>query len=137
MIRYSRFDRPEVMFSLFAKEVGAKITALPVTEPFHVFSLASSELEDTSIEFKKHEEAQVEKVLGIVSAAAKSAGAACDVLHVEHEHVYQAIIDAASARRCDLIIMVSHGRRGVSAVVLGSEMVKVLAHSKIPVLVYR
>ena len=76
-------------------------------------------------------------MLGAVSAAANSAGVACDVLHVEHAQVYQAIIDAASARRCDLIVMASHGRRGVSAVVLGSETVKVLTHSKIPVLVYR
>jgi len=76
-------------------------------------------------------------VLGVVSAAAKSAGVACDILHVEHEHVYQAIIEAATARKCDLIVMSSHGRRGVSAVVLGSETVKVLTHSKIPVLVYR
>jgi nucleotide-binding universal stress UspA family protein len=53
------------------------------------------------------------------------------------QHIYQAIIDAASARTCDLIVMASHGRRGVSAVVLGSETVKVLTHSKIPVLVYR
>ena len=70
-------------------------------------------------------------------AAAKLAGIACETLHVEHDHIYEAIIDAASARRCDLIVMASHGRRGVSAVVLGSETVKVLTHSKIPVLVYR
>ena len=77
------------------------------------------------------------KVLGVVSAEAKSAGVVCDPLHVEHEQVYQAIIEAAEARRCDLIVMASHGRRGVAAVVLGSETVKVLTHSKIPVLVYR
>jgi nucleotide-binding universal stress UspA family protein len=58
-------------------------------------------------------------------------------LHVEHDQIYQAIIEAAEARKCDLIVMASHGRRGVSAVVLGSETVKVLTHSKIPVLVYR
>ena len=58
-------------------------------------------------------------------------------LHVEHDQIYQAIIDAGEARRCDLIVVASHGRRGVSAVVLGSETVKVLTHSKIPVLVYR
>ena len=61
----------------------------------------------------------------------KSAGVVCEMLHVEHEQVYQAIIDAASARRCDLIVMASHGRRGVSAVVLGSETVKVLTHSNL------
>jgi nucleotide-binding universal stress UspA family protein len=68
---------------------------------------------------------------------AKSAGVVCIPLHVEHELIYQAIIDAAEARKCDLIVMASHRRRGVSAVVLGSETVKVLTHSKIPVLVYR
>ena len=76
-------------------------------------------------------------MLGTVAAAAKLAGVDCETLHVEHEHVYQAIIDAAAARRCDLIVMASHGRRGVSAVVLGSETVKVLTQSKIPDLIYR
>ena len=89
------------------------------------------------MEYRKHAETHAAKVLSTVSTAANSAGVACDVLHVEHEQVYQAIIDAAEARRCDLIVMASHGRRGVSAVVLGSETVKVLTHSKIPVLVYR
>jgi nucleotide-binding universal stress UspA family protein len=122
---------------VFAKEIGAKITAVTVTEPFHLLSVAPSQLEYTPLEFKKHAEAHAEKVLGMVSGAAKAAGVTCETLHVEHEHVYQAIIDAAEARRCDLIVMASHGRRGVSAVVLGSETVKVLTHSKIPVLVYR
>jgi nucleotide-binding universal stress UspA family protein len=98
-----------------------------------MLSVSPSQLEYTPIEYKKHAEAQANKVLGVVSAAAKSAGVVCDPLHVEHEHVYQAIIDAAEARKCDLIVMASHGRRGVSAVVLASEMVKVLTHSKIPV----
>jgi nucleotide-binding universal stress UspA family protein len=122
---------------LFAKEIGAKITAMTVTEPFHLLSVAPSQLEYTPIEYKKHSEASAEKVLGIVSAAAKLAGVDCETLHVEHDQVYQAIIDAAVSRRCELIVMASHGRRGVSAVVLGSETVKVLTHSKIPVLVYR
>ena len=122
---------------LFAKEIGAKITAVTVTEPFHAVSVKPSQLEYTPIEYKKHAEAHAGKVLGTVSDAAKAAGVACETVHVEHEHIYQAIIDAAEARRCDLVVMASHGRRGVSAVVLGSETVKVLTHSKIPVLVYR
>jgi len=121
----------------FAKQIGAKITAVTVTEPFHLLSVAPRQLEYTPLEYKKHAEAHAEKVLGTVSEAARAAGVACEILHVEHEQVYQAIIDAASARECDLIVMASHGRRGVSAVVLGSETVKVLTHSKIPVLVYR
>jgi nucleotide-binding universal stress UspA family protein len=122
---------------LFAKEIGAKITAVTITEPFQAISVKPSQLEYTPLEYKKHAEIHAAKVLSTVSAAAKSAGVDCDTLHVEHEQIYQAIIDAAEARRCDLIVMASHGRRGVSAVVLGSETVKVLTHSKIPVLVYR
>ena len=120
---------------LFAKEIGAKITAMTVTEPFHLLSVERIQLEYTPIEYQKYSKAHAEKVLGVVSDAAKLAGVVCDTLHVEHEHVYQAIIDAAASRRCDLIVMASHGRRGVSAVVLGSEAVKVLTHSN--VLVYR
>ena len=122
---------------LLAKEVGAKITALTVTEPSNVLSLAPGALEYIPIEYKKYAEAYAEEVLGTVLAKAQSSGVTCEMLHIEHEQVYQAIIDAASARKCDLIVMASHGRRGVSAVVLGSETVKVLTHSKIPVLVYR
>ena len=71
-----------------------------------------------------------------VKDAAK-AGVNCDTLHVEHEHPFQAIIDTAKMKGCDLIVMASHGRRGLSAIVLGSETVKVLTYSTIPVLVYR
>ncbi len=56
---------------------------------------------------------------------------------VEHDHPYRAIIETAESKSCDLIVMASHGRHGVAAIVLGSETVKVLTHSKIPVLVYR
>ena len=122
---------------LLAKENGARITAVTVTEPFHLFSVAISQIEYTRSEHKKHADTVSEKALGVVADAAKRAGVACDTLHIEHEHVYQAIIDAAASNGGDLIVMASHGRHGVSAVVLGSETVKVLTHSKIPVLVYR
>jgi len=78
-----------------------------------------------------------EKILSTVAQAAEAAGVACELVHVEHEHPYQAIIDTAGSKGCDLIIMASHGRHGISAIVLGSETVKVLTHSKIPVLVHR
>jgi nucleotide-binding universal stress UspA family protein len=54
-----------------------------------------------------------------------------------HDHPYEAIINAAKDKGCDLIFMASHGRKGMSGVVLGSETVKVLTHSKIPALVSR
>ena len=77
------------------------------------------------------------KRLARVQEAAAAAGVACEVVHVEHEHPYEAIIDVAKTKGCDLIVMASHGRRGISAMVLGSETLKVLTHSTIPVLVYR
>ena len=120
-----------------AKAIGAKITAVTVTEPFHVISVAPSQLEYTRGEYKRHTEAHAAKALAGIAAAARSAGIACETRHVEHEHVYQAIIDAAMSNGCDLILMASHGRRGAAAIILGSETAKVLAHSKIPVLVYR
>jgi nucleotide-binding universal stress UspA family protein len=120
-----------------AKEVGAKVTAVTVTEPFSVFALAPSQLEYTRNEYDKHAKAYADQALATVASAAKLAGVVCDTVHAERGQVYEAIIDTATANGCDLIVMASHGRRGVSAVVLGSETVKVLTHSKIPVLVYR
>src|SRR5215469_7727888 len=76
---------------VFAKEIGAKITAMTVTEPFppHLGSVASGELEYAPIEYMKHAEAYAETVLGTVSAAANSAGVACEVLHVEVRSIRQ------------------------------------------------
>lgn len=121
----------------FAKEIGAKITVLTVTVPFHVFTLDPQVVEDTAGQYKKRVQVDTVKLFGAVAQAAKAAGVSCETLQVEHEHPYQAIIDTARSTGCDLIVMASHGRRGVTAIVLGSETVKVLTHSKIPVLVHR
>ena len=69
--------------------------------------------------------------------AARDAGVAYDSLVVTSDRPHEAILDAAEARGCDLIFMASHGRRGISGFLLGSETNKVLTHSKVPVLVYR
>ena len=76
-------------------------------------------------------------VLSRAADAAKQAGVPCDTMQVENARPYEAIIAAASDRGCDLIVMGSHGRGGLSAVVLGSVTTKVLTHTKTPVLVYR
>ncbi len=121
----------------FAKETGAKATVLTVTEPFHIIAVEPAMLEDTPASYKKRTSEHAAKLLGAVAAKAKAAGVACETLHVADEHPYKAIVETARTKGCDLILMASHGRRGVSAMVLGSETVKVLTHSKIPVLVYR
>ena len=87
--------------------------------------------------YKKRTTALTTKYPTQVNDAAAAAGVSCAVIHVEHEHPYRAIIDAANKNGCDLIAMASHGRHGISVVVLGSETVKVLTHSNIAVLVYR
>ncbi len=130
------------------KGIGAKVTVLTVTIPFHILTTDVEMIEDIRPQYNKRMEAQSAKILGAAANAAKAAGIEaanaakaagieCETVHAEHEHPYQAIIDTAISRGCDLIEMASHGRRGVSAILLGSETLKVLTHSKIPVLVHR
>lgn len=61
----------------------------------------------------------------------------CELMHRIGEHPYEEIVKAAQEQNCDVIFQASHGRRGVSALVIGSETNEVLTHSKIPVLVFR
>jgi len=120
-----------------AKRIGAKITVLTVSPPFHVFTADAGMIEDSEAGYKTRMQRQAEKTLSAVADAAMAAGVACDTVRVENEHPYQTIIDTAASKGCDLIVMASHGRHGLSAIVLGSETVKVLTHCKIPVLVHR
>ena len=120
-----------------AKALNAKVTAVTVSEPFHIFAVEPGMLTDTPDEYEKRINALTGKYLKAAKDAATAAGVPCDVVHVEHEHPYETVIDTARKRGCDAIVMASHGRRGVSAIVLGSETVKVLTHSTIPVVVVR
>jgi nucleotide-binding universal stress UspA family protein len=74
-------------------------------------------------------------VLNLVEDAAKAVGVPCETVQLEHDHPYKAIIATAKDKGCDLIVMASHGRSGISAVLLGSVTNKVLTHTNIPVLV--
>jgi nucleotide-binding universal stress UspA family protein len=120
-----------------ARRLGAKVTALTVLAPFHIFTTNSPMIEDTLAQYKARMQERTEEILGNIARAAQVAGVACDSVHVEDEHPYRAIIDTAASKGCDLIVMASHGRHGISAIILGSETLKVLTHCKIPVLVHR
>jgi nucleotide-binding universal stress UspA family protein len=120
-----------------AKALNAKVTAVTVSEPFHIFAVEPGMLTDTPDEYEKRIAALAGKYLKAAKDACTAAGVPCDAVHVEHEHPYETIIDTARKIGCDAIVMASHGRRGVSAIVLGSETVKVLTHSTIPVVVVR
>lgn len=125
----------------FAKSIGAKVTAIHVVSHFylHIRPYASPKSVLTKIE-KEHEQEASEiarKMISELEARAKAQGIKCDGLVVVGDHPYEEIISNAEKRKCDLIMMASHGHKGLDAVLLGSETVKVLTHSKIPVLVVR
>jgi len=88
-------------------------------------------------DYEEASRALSERAMEQVKTASDAAGVSCETIREIHDQPYRAIIDAAHAQGCDLIVMASHGRRGISALLLGSETVKVLTHSTIPVLVYR
>ncbi|MFO1082965.1 MAG: universal stress protein [Reyranellaceae bacterium] len=120
-----------------AREAGAKVTVVTVTEPFHVMATDSKQLSETRETYERHMKAEAARYLASAEHKAKAQGVQCHVVQIEEEHPYKAIVDTAKKVGCDLIAMASHGRRGVSALVIGSVTNKVLTHSAIPVLVYR
>ena len=124
----------------FAKSIGAKLTAIHVVSRYHVILDEGFTSKGLRAIEKDHEELSkksARKILDKVENLAKAEGVECEGMVVVGDHPYQAIIDHAAKRKCDLILMASHGRRGLEGLLLGSETVKVLTHSKIPVLVVR
>ena len=115
-----------------AKFVGAKVTGIIVEERPAAWLLAAGV---AFAEFTEQLREYYASALDSMANAAKQAGVPCDTVQVEDVRPYEAIIATATDRGCDLIVMASHGRSGLSAVVLGSVTNKVLTHTKTPVLV--
>ena len=120
-----------------AKSVGARVTAITVSEPYHVASMDAVLVAETPDEHEAQTARVAERALEQVRMAAEAASVAAETVREVHDQPYRAIIDCARAGGCDLVVMASHGRRGVAALLVGSETTKVLTHSTIPVLVYR
>ena len=119
-----------------AKSVGAQVYAVSVKEPFPYSAI--SEMQPTPPqEFFDAQERIAAARVKVVSDACAAAGVPCQAHTVEALHPWEAIIDHAKRTECDLLVMASHGRRGVAALLLGSETQKVLTHSAVPVLVVR
>jgi nucleotide-binding universal stress UspA family protein len=131
----SELSKKAVMAGLeLARTLGAQVTAyacvveyLPMTE-FSV-EIPQALMDEMDREADAH--------LNEVAEAAKAAGVPLDVIKTTEFSPYNGIVNAATEKGCDLILMSSHGRRGLAGLILGSEAQKVLTHSKIPVLVYR
>jgi nucleotide-binding universal stress UspA family protein len=122
-----------------AKELGAKVTAyhaLEVSPPYAyqdgyiVGHRAIKQMEEKARETARKHLAEVEK-------AAQAAGVTCESIVTNPSAPYRGIVDTARKKRCDVIFMASHGRGEFASLLLGSVTQKVLAHSKVPVLVYR
>ena len=123
----------------FAKLHGARLTAFHAMEAAPSSAFGDYDLENSLSpeEFRTSEEGKARRILSTVEEAAKAAGVPCDSATLAARHPYEAIIKTAQDQGCDLIFMASHGRRGMSALVLGSETHKVLTHCSIPAMVYR
>lgn len=123
-----------------AKRLGAKITAMHVVPPYNV-AISGYEVAPvvvfTPAEYRASTAKSSKAALDKVLLAAGTAGVPCTSAAVTDDRPWEAIVRTAKSKKCDLIVMASHGRSGLSGLLLGSETTKVLTHSKIPVLVVR
>jgi nucleotide-binding universal stress UspA family protein len=120
----------------FAKALNASVVGVTVVEPYS-YSNLSEYRPETLDDYEQRMMKVAAERLGKVADAAAKASVPIETVTTKSFSPYEAIIEAAKAKGCDVIFMASHGRRGLSAVLLGSETQKVLTHSTIPVMVYR
>lgn len=121
-----------------AKAVGAKVTAVIIELPFDGRGFAECEpdrVAELAAHIEKDETERASRILGDVAATAKKSGIACETVQIKNPRPYEGILQVAEQKKCDLIVMGSHGRGGVSGLLLGSVTNRVMAHTKLPVLV--
>lgn len=121
----------------FAKSTGARVTGLHVIPPFHIVTARPDMIADTPEQYEKDSHELANKYLAAIQQCAREHDVPCDTVIARGDDVYQAIVQTAYDKQCDLVAMASHGRKGVRELLLGSETQKVLTHSQIPVLVFR
>lgn len=124
-----------------ARALGAKVTALYAAMPYGPATYGDAAVfyysGPSPKEYKRFSEEAAKKALAPIETEARKAGVVCSALVVFDWKPWNAILKAARSRKCDAIAMASHGRGGLGGLFLGSETQRVLAHSKIPVLVIR
>jgi nucleotide-binding universal stress UspA family protein len=124
---------------VFAREIGAKVTAYYAVEEIQPHVYGEGYIMDRKLmeEFDRRVREIGQQHVDSISKAAKDAGVQFTSVVNKAYAPHEGIIEAAKKQRCDVIFMASHGRRGLSGLIMGSVTNKVLTHSKIPVLVYR
>lgn len=120
-----------------AKTIGAKVTIINVTMPWASVAVGEVAVMFPPEEYDTNTAAASASLLERAKTTAAASGLSADTVTVSDPQPHTAILDVAKERAVDLIVMGSHGRRGIAGILLGSETVKTLTHGKIPVLVYR
>jgi len=120
-----------------AKEQEARVTVIHVVPEFHVLSYRTSLMEGTREEFLADCKSQAQHFIAEIEKVAREEGVPCDSVVASSDHPYEAIAATAEREHCDLIVMASHGRRGIAKFVLGSQATRVLAHTSVPLLICR
>ena len=122
-----------------ARKSGARVTAFHVVPEFKLMVDEGITMLSPALKkrFEDEGRARAQKMLDDIARQARARGVRCTTLCVASDLPYQQIIATARRKKCDLILMASHGRRGLSSLLLGSETAKVLLHTKVPVLVVR
>jgi nucleotide-binding universal stress UspA family protein len=120
-----------------AAHVGARVTVLHAIAPLHLFTYEFEVTEQVHEEWRRKRDAEAAEFVAPVEKLAREAKVPCNVVLAQADEPYEAILNTAHEQLCDLIVMGSHGRKGVQGMLLGSQTQKVLTHSAIPVLVFR
>ena len=118
-----------------AKTLGARVTLVTVTEVMPAMVSATSLL--SIQDYERAAAANAARILGDAGAAAKASGIACDTVHVKDRYPAEGIVETAKTRGADLVVMASHGRRGLSKLLLGSQAAEVVSLRPVPVLIRR
>ena len=121
----------------FAREVGARLTALSVAEPFPYSALSESAFLPDQVRFEKQMQDHARRYVDDVAELAAAAGVPCDTRVALSFSPYEEIVRTAEELGCDAVFMASHGRKGLNRLFVGSETQKVLAHTTLPVMVFR
>ena len=121
----------------FAKETGAKVTGYFGLEDINLYHVGRHATKAMTVEFERRGREAADECLAKMGKSAAAAGVKFEALVTKCDEPHEGIIEAAKAQKCDIIFMASHGRRGMTGVILGSVANRVLTHSKIPVLIFR
>lgn len=123
-----------------AKKLQAKVTVVTVSEswsPLEIASKVEAGHMHAVEEFEKHASTHAKKVLDHAQDVARKNGVSVETLHVKDARPADGILQAVQSVGADLIVMASHGRRGLSKLLLGSQAQEVLSLAKVPVLIHK